>query len=467
MPPGVSVVQRLLISAGLLLAATPARGPALWAQVAQFTIPPSNIIPNYNRVSLGQREALEAGAYVARTDNALANWYNPAGLVLSERTSLNASSNAFEVTTATLNGIGPQTSSTRFAPINGFFGIVVGTPIVKSPRWRFGFGYTRPVAWSPSTLRGGFNLPAGAAAEAFGYSSMVNFSTTIPSLNAGYRLAPKVRLGLGLGVGVTNLTQSQALTDRLVQPTSVATGVRLVSTDGSAYDLLLSAGAQWDLAPNVTLGGLLSLPGLRIGGSTEVALSQTVSQAGGASNDLAFGDHSAKLDYKIPFRAVVGATYRYARGQVEVDLRYYSGHGAYPLISSDSAAQQITTTATGVPTVTTPAFAPVLLQTRSFVSAAIGGNYSLVRSFAVHAGFFVDPSPVSAPEQSIFRAVNLVGFSGGVSFGAGKLSASLGVSSSWGTTSDRQIGPSLGGTQAVTNVHVQTVTGLYAISFTF
>ncbi len=75
---------------------------ALRAQADEFSIPPNSILPNYNRVSVGQREALEGGAYVARTDDALANWYNPAGLASSEKTALNASSNVYEVTKTTL-----------------------------------------------------------------------------------------------------------------------------------------------------------------------------------------------------------------------------------------------------------------------------------------------------------------------------------------------------------------------------
>ena len=41
------------------------------AQAPVFNIPPNTILPNYNRVALGQREALEGGAYVARTDDAV------------------------------------------------------------------------------------------------------------------------------------------------------------------------------------------------------------------------------------------------------------------------------------------------------------------------------------------------------------------------------------------------------------
>jgi hypothetical protein len=452
----------LVLLFGLLLLS-----PALRAQTTELNIAPSGIIPNFNRVSVGQREGLEGGAYVARTDDALANWYNPAGLVLSDRAALNASSNAYELTTATLNGIGPKSSSTRFSPVGGFLGLVVGAPIVKDSRFRFGFGYTKPVAWSPSTLEGAFDVPVEAGVEAFRYSTAVSFGTSILSLNGAYRLSPTVRVGVGIGYGLTGLTQNQTITDRFVLPDGVTTGIRSFSTDGDVHHLLFSAGAQWDLAPAVTLGALLVSPGLRIGGSSTITLSQTLFESAGVSNDLAFRDSNAKLDYRIPFRAVVGATYRYSRGQVELDVRYFGGQDEYALYSSDSAAVQITTDAAGVPTIAQSAFTPVLNQARSIVSVTVGANYSISRSLRLHAGLFTDPSPVGAPSQSIFRAVDLTGVSAGVSLGAGRLTASLGVSSSWGTTAGRQVGPSLGGFQATTEISVRTYTGLYAVSFTF
>ncbi len=65
---------------------------AVRAQTPEFSLPPTSLLPNYGRVGIGQREAIEAGAYVARTDDALANYYNPAGLAMSRKTALNASS---------------------------------------------------------------------------------------------------------------------------------------------------------------------------------------------------------------------------------------------------------------------------------------------------------------------------------------------------------------------------------------
>jgi hypothetical protein len=66
----------------------------------------------------------------------------------------------------------------------------------------------------------------------------------------------------------------------------------------------------------------------------------------------------------------------------------------------------------------------------------------------------------------MFRAVDLTGVSGGVSFG-GRLSGSIGISSSWGTTEDRLVGPTLGGEAASTKVGISTFNLHYAISYAF
>jgi hypothetical protein len=152
---------------------------------------------------------------------------------------------------------------------------------------------------------------------------------------------------------------------------------------------------------------------------------------------------------------------------VELDVRYYGAQDQYELLSSDSTGVRITTDAGGTPTITAPAFTPVLHEARSIVSFALGANYSLSRSLRLHAGAFTDPSPVSGPSRSTFRAVTLTGVSGGISLGSGRLTGSVGVSSSWGTTTDRAVGPTLGGIQATTDVSIRTFTGLYAVSFTF
>ena len=65
---------------------------ALLAAELPVQVPKALVFPNYDNVLLGKNQALEGGAYVARAGDASANFYNPAGLVQSEKTSLNASS---------------------------------------------------------------------------------------------------------------------------------------------------------------------------------------------------------------------------------------------------------------------------------------------------------------------------------------------------------------------------------------
>ncbi len=122
-------------------------------QTGDFAIPAGSALPNYDRISIGQREGIEANAFVARTNDAGANWYNPAGLAQSERSSLNASANAYEFTGLALVGTETARGGTRFSTIGSFFGGVIGAPIIKSDRWRLGFSFTKPVSWQPSRDR--------------------------------------------------------------------------------------------------------------------------------------------------------------------------------------------------------------------------------------------------------------------------------------------------------------------------
>lgn len=451
----------LRLSAGLV-------GPdTLLAQVSDFTLPPSGIVPNYERIPIGQREGLEGGAFVARTDDAGAGWYNPAGLVLSEKSGLNASSNAYELTTITLEGIGKARGSTRFSPSGTYFGAVLGSPVIKSRAFRIAFFYAKPVSWTPGTLDGALTLSSGGNDEQLSYSSSSVLSTIIPGLAAGFRVSDALRLGVSAGLGMTTLHQVQTVSDRLITPgVSSTTGVRSVSSDGTTYQALLTGGFQWDAGSRARIGARVTTPGLRIGGSSKLLYSSTLF-SGAGSREVGFRDEDAKLEYKIPVELVGGIAVLFDRFQLEGDVRYHGGTSEYDLLSSNLPAQLITTDANGVPTQSTLTFIPPREASQSVVNVAIGGHYALSRAWRIHLGFFTDASPVARPDSSDFRTVDLLGASGGVSFGGGHLSGSLGVATSWGTTENRAIGPTLGGLAAKTKVKVTTFNLLYAISYQF
>src|SRR4029453_16601202 len=68
------------------------------ARAQQFVVPQTLAVSNRDRIFPGLYEFSEAGAVVARVRDASATWYNPAGLALSERTTFNVSSAAYQLT---------------------------------------------------------------------------------------------------------------------------------------------------------------------------------------------------------------------------------------------------------------------------------------------------------------------------------------------------------------------------------
>ena len=455
-------MRRLPIVCALLLAML---SHAAAAQTGDFAIPAGSALPNYDRISIGQREGIEANAFVARTNDAGANWYNPAGLAASERSALNASANAYEFTGLAVVGSENARGGTRFSSIGSFFGGVIGAPIIRSDRWRIGFAYTKPVSWVPSQIEGQIDAVTGLN-ESVLFSSLVSLNTSIPAANVGYRLTDRVRLGIGLGYAITSLNQRSSLSDRFLETTNAQTALRSLETDGSTGGLLVTGGVQVDVASNVHVGATITSPGLRVTGGSLVVY-QFTTFTGTGSRDLSFRDDDAQFDYKFPLKATLGAAVTFGRAEVEADLRYHGSREAYTIFSSDVPATIITTDASGLPTVTTATFQDIVEDTKAVYNLAIGGHYAFSPSFRAHAGFFTDDSPVDNAESSLFRKIDLTGFSGGVSFGAGRLQASVGLSTSRGTSDERQVGPSLGGFTSVTRIKVTTYNLLYAISFEF
>ena len=435
-------------------------------QTGDFAIPAGSALPNYDRISIGQQEGIEANAFVARTNDAGANWYNPAGLAQSERSSLNASANAYEFTGLALVGTETARGGTRFSTIGSFFGGVIGAPIINSDRWRLGFSFTKPVSWQPSEIEGELRSVGATAAEGLLFTSSVSLTTSIPAAAVGYRLSDRVRLGASVGFAITSLNQRSSISDRFLEPPTAQTALRSLETDGNTGGLLLTGGVQVDLASNIHLGATVSSPGLRVSGSSLV-IYQFTQFSGDGSRDLLFRDPEATFDYKFPLKATVGASITFGKGEIEADLRYHGSRDTYVIFDSDILATIISTDAAGVPTVENATFADIVEDTKAVYNLAIGGHYAFSPSFRVHAGFFTDDSPVNNPETSLFRQLDLTGFSGGVSFGAGRLQASAGLSTSRGTSEERLVGPSLGGVSGSTRIEVTTYNLLYAISFEF
>ena len=448
--------MRAAVLAVVALAAT---SPSLSAQITIEGPPKGIILPNYDMVRLGQLEAIESGSVIAQVSGPLANVYNPAGLAASDKTAVNASSTGYQVTRLGLEGFGSRVSSTRFANLGGFLGVVLAAPVVKpASRWRFGFSFYSPISWEPGTLSGAENAFIDGTQRDVEYRTQVRLRTHIPSLGAGYRISPTFRVGASLQVPIIDVLQEQSVNSLIVAPAEAAQVSRNYAADGSTWTVRGVLGAQWDVTPAVALGLNLTTPNVRLWGSSFYQDNATQSFGTGFSA-INFRDPNARLEYRLPLVLAGGAAVR-----LEADVRWYNSIGTWSLYESDSLGISVDQDGVGPVNTETVDFAPVELTYRSVVNFSIGGRIPLSKRLQLHAGFNSDQSPLPGTNE-IFRKVNMYGATVGLSLTGARLSGSLGLGFQKGTSEVTQIGipPFI----RETTVEVKTFQLLYSISYAF
>jgi long-subunit fatty acid transport protein len=418
------------------------------AIVAQSAaVPPNLILINYDRLPVGQREGIEAGAFLARTNDAGANWYNPAGLGNSVETSLNAGATAYEWTKMGIEGFGTTQGRSRINTVGTLISVAIGKGTIKSDEWRLGFSLARPIVWRPSSIDFAFEPNVD---QVVAYASDADFNVMIPGVAIAYVpggvSTGRFRIGAGLGMAITSLSQSQSISSRVTTPTSASLTEQGFSAEGSTWQLQPSGGVQWDATARIILGARVVAPGIRIMGSTRMTL-----------------DDKATFDYKRPAEASVGAAYHTSKIELELDVHYYGAINSYELYSSDSTGTLTTVDNTGTPTVTNPPFVATVNSARAVTNVAVGGHYRLSQSLRVHAGFASDLSPVDDETQSIFRKVDLSRFTTGLSLTGQRISGSLGIGYSFGSGTREFLGPATGETR----LNIKTVNVLFGLSFAF
>ena len=306
---------------------------------------PSTLVPNYDRVRIGHVEGLEGGAFIARTGDAGANWYNPAGLALAEYTSVNTTS-AFEWTTIELGGLSQNFGSDRVRSLGGYYAGVLGRDVLGTDRLRLGFAVTRPVQWSPGSVNGAVTQQSGSQTQRVDFYSSAEMSTLLPSINAGLRLSAGVRVGGGIAMGITNMKTNRQVADRLLVSDIVRSASQSLNFDGQYWQMQLTAGVQWDVNDRIRLGATLTTPGLGLGGSALLIAQSAVAGPEGRE-DVVFRDANAPFEYRLPSRAVGGMAMNLGAFEVEADVRYYGGHDRYEVLSSEASSLRVTTDGSG------------------------------------------------------------------------------------------------------------------------
>jgi hypothetical protein len=363
--------------------------------------------------------------------------------------------------------LGSETSRTRFTPVGRFFGVVVGRPIVKGKDVRVGFSFSRPVGWEPGVIETAISFtPTGGGSETIGFNSLVAFSTSMPSVGAGFRISDRFRVGAGATLAITNLGVAQLVSDRFLDGTTSEALDRVVTIEGNTSQFIFAGGVQWEPTDHLRLGAQVRTPGLTIGGSANVVYERAAFGSGGV-DDLVFRDQKATFRYKYPLNLIGGVAWVDSAWALEVNLRYHGSVAAYDLLSSDLTGQRIVIPPDTDPIVSRPAFASVVQEARSIVNLAVGGSLRLSRAVRLHAGFFTDRSPVANEGTSIFRTMNLTGGSGGASLKLGRLSGSLGFTGSFGTSAPSVLESAITGDTTETRLKVRTLAFIYALAYNF
>lgn len=453
--------MRVAVSLAVLCLLLPT---AVLAQTENPSIPGPPILPNYERIPVGEREALEGGAYIARTDDANANWYNPAGLALATRTSANLSASAYEATALEIAGRRRETNNLRLSPLSSFFGLAIGEPITSSDRHRFGVYIAQPVAWQSGTLDA--EDPLNATATFTGLSE-ARLTRIEPGIAIGMRMSGSLRLGGSLGVSVTTMDLSQDLAVRTTDADSASTLRRTLSIAGTVWHIVPRLGVQWDLGEQWRLGAVAASPGLQIMGSTRVAWNTSSFGSDDRYVDVNLRDEEADFEYELPFNAGVGIARVFARGAIEATMRYYGSADEHDMISTDVMATRVDAPGAGPPVVTPVAVAPIPNAWREVTNFALGGNWAWTEALRLHFGVSTDRSPVADPERSAFRKVHMVGGTAGVSYQGPRFGGSLGLGYSTGQSDPIE---SLAGTAAPpveTRLKISTFRAMYSFTARF
>ena len=431
---------------------------------AIIPVPKALLFPNYDNVLVGKNQALEGGAYIARANDASANFYNPAGLAAAEKTSLNASSTGYVWSRITSKSSGADISTSKIEGVPGYFGAVLEPPFVDTRSWRIGFSITRSVSWSPGGIDQSLTDTGIAGLDRATYSTEASFGTQVYQLAVAWAPVKSFRLGVSGGLATTNFNSKVSLSGAVTQAGQPGQFLSTLRTNGSDNAIVFGIGAQWDVVAGLTIGALIRPPGIRMGGSSTVTHESNYLLPVG-STAAYFRDEAGEFQYKLPLEASAGLSYRFGAWELEFDLRYHDAVSQYDFYRSNVPYQVLTQTAAGPVNTTAPP--PVIpYSAKRVFNGAFGGNVRVWEHATVHAGFYSALSPVDDAQNSPLRKADLYGFTGGFDFQFEKFGASIGAGYQFGTSVPTPI--TIGNTSlGASEVKLQSISIFYAISYQF
>jgi hypothetical protein len=447
-----------VVLAGLLL-------PSVSAAQELF-FPPTLLVPNYNRVFPGLAESIEAGASLVRSGSPPALWYNPAGLVLSDRTTVNASVQGYQITfLRSSNGLNQGTQESNISTVPTFVGIVFGEEAIHLKNVRFAFGMSNPISWSQGINNGA--ALSNSATALYGVTS--EFTQYQAEAAVSYAVDDKFRLGFELAIPYTYLSNSGQLAASNSTTSALATSTRTLALSGYNFHLLPVVSFQWDALPWLGLGGVFQPPGLRVisGGSvTLTGVDTENSSTPGFTRQVAFRDDRATFHYVIPAEISGGVAFHFGIVEFELDAHWYVATGPYDLYSSTAQVRSVNALSGTPPQTVVSPFPSQVWGTRNVVDLNFGGSVRVSKLIKLLAGFYSDHAPGNV-QSNIFQNVTFYGVRAGVSFNSSSLSGSVGLGYEFGSASVPIQAGNTVPTVPDQPVTLQTLSLLFALAYVF
>ncbi|HUM10725.1 MAG TPA: hypothetical protein VLT82_07250 [Myxococcaceae bacterium] len=434
------------------------------AGAQQFVLPQTLAVSNRDRIFPGLYEFSEAGAVVARVRDASATWYNPAGLALSERTTFNVSSAAYQLTMlGSANAPAEFTRTASFQPIPSALGVAFGKEVLEWHGLRLGLGIHSQANWD-SSVRLESN-PSPDTRVSYVMKSL--FRSTVFTAGAGWALDPRFRFGAALLFDYTETGDVGQTSADTQDGTALQTVIQSLDFSGNTLHLMATLGAQAEPLPWLSLGLVVQTPGIALahGGTVRYEAQTSTLQ----THSLALIDDSnAEFDLRKTFKATLGIGVRFWKIELEGDLRWYPASATYTLFAT-SVPIQITTQLPGqAPVVTEEQFASIAFATRQVWSGSIGLQLRLSELVTFHGGFYLDPSPLGTAVNGVFQRADFAGFRGGVSFTARQgLSGSVSLGYERGTADTTVAVGGLAVTPLPVEISFTTFNVSFAIGYKF
>ncbi len=404
------------------------------AQVPPIVAPPNIVLPNFNSQQPGMAGSLEAGAMIARGDDASATWYNPAGLSRVDSSSMVAgggmvqwqwvSPNAFPTHAYAASNLPPQIGLAWKEPFDYV-------------NWTASLNFSSTTYWQDD-LSTELQVGSAQAPERFSYAASSRFSRYVASVGAGYTPDKKLRFGGSIDIELTRMNEVQSVNDRILGPPTLTS--LLVSSYSRADFVHLRGtfGMQYDISDKLFVGGVLKTPGVTLTHGGQAGFDATLSgtlDSGPISTNLSYYDGGPTLQYKVPFEFAAGVAYVAGKATVEGDFRLTQGFGTYEYFAPNRTITGIVQRGSDQPYGVEGDFRTYSIDSKSVFDVRIGARYELSPQgkLTAHAGFATNNSPVGANDE-VFQKVNIRHLTVGISGGWAHFVYAGGIDYQWGTT---------------------------------